>query len=137
MPKTFSHTVRVYWSDVDPAGVIYFPHYFRYFDDTEAEFFRSLSGKSREQLLTEAKIWLPRVEVHCRYLKLVRVDDELRIALAISEVRDKSITFKFETFRGKVKTCEATYTVVTIDNRTFKACAIPKRFRKLLAPYAP
>lgn len=136
MPQKFSSDLRVYWSDADSAGIVYFSHYFRFVEQVEQDFFRSFRV-GRQELKESLGIWLPRVEAHCRWFKPARVDDLLTITLCIREMREKSLTFEFEVFRkGEPELLsQASYTVVCVDAQTFKARSIPQQIRDLLAPY--
>src|SRR5216117_1135009 len=57
----FEVKIQTYWSDTDPAGIVFFPHYFRFVEQAEEEFYRT-TGVSRIKLLEKHGIWLPRVE---------------------------------------------------------------------------
>ena len=39
---TVSRNVRVEWGDCDPAGIVYFPRYFEYFDISTVGMFEAL-----------------------------------------------------------------------------------------------
>jgi YbgC/YbaW family acyl-CoA thioester hydrolase len=53
---------RVWWSDVDKAGMMYFARYIRFAEMAETEFFRSL-GFTYDELHARFGIWLARVHV--------------------------------------------------------------------------
>ena len=39
MSKTIIHPVRVEFGDCDPAGIVYFPNFFRWYDAASRNFF--------------------------------------------------------------------------------------------------
>ena len=49
---TFSNTrtVRIEWGDCDPAGIIFFPNYFRIFDHSTAMLFETVLGMSKFEM---------------------------------------------------------------------------------------
>src|ERR1051326_3452300 len=57
----FEMRVQTYWSDSDAAGIVFFPNYFRFFEQAEEELFRS-GGKQRQAMLEAHHVWMPRVE---------------------------------------------------------------------------
>ena len=51
----FETKFYTYWADADPAGIVFFPHFFRYVEQAEEELFRA-SGANRQALLEET-VW--------------------------------------------------------------------------------
>jgi acyl-CoA thioesterase FadM len=37
----FEARFQTYWSDVDAAGIVYYPHFFRFVEQAEEELFRA------------------------------------------------------------------------------------------------
>jgi len=136
MPRTFEVPFRVYWSECDPAGIMYFANYMQHFEKAEEDFFLALGGGSRQNLLDRYGVWLPRVEAHSRFFGPARMDDELVIIVSLREMRDKAITFDFRVRRpgGEVIT-EASYTVVCVDAKEFKARSLPQPVKELLSAW--
>ena len=54
----FETKFYTYWADADPAGIVFFPHFFRYVEQAEEELFRA-SGTNRQTLLEEHRVWMP------------------------------------------------------------------------------
>jgi len=50
---------RVMWPDTDPAGIVWFGVFCRYFENAEEELFRAL-GHDRTALLKRLQIFMPR-----------------------------------------------------------------------------
>jgi YbgC/YbaW family acyl-CoA thioester hydrolase len=103
MPTPFRVTRRVEFHETDMAGIVHFSNFFRYMEFAEVEFLRArgLAVAWREQ--GGEPIGFPRVSAACDYLKPVRFEDVLEIAVTLSRVGHKSVTYDFEfTCRGAV-----------------------------------
>jgi acyl-CoA thioesterase FadM len=51
--------MRVMWPDTDPAGIVWFGVFFRYFENAEEELFLRL-GRDRFEMLRALKVFMPR-----------------------------------------------------------------------------
>src|SRR5439155_8373502 len=72
----FETKFYTYWADADPAGIVFFPHFFRYIEQAEEELFRA-SGTNRQTLLEEHRVWMPRVEAFSKFLRPIRVSEAI------------------------------------------------------------
>jgi len=88
---------RVAFSETDMAGIMHFAHFFRWMEDAEHAFLRSL-GFSVHQVIDGRTIGWPRVRAECEYHRPLRFEDEVEIELRVREKRPKSLTYDF-TFR--------------------------------------
>jgi len=52
-------TIHVEWGDCDPAGIVYYPRYFAYFDNCTAALFEA-AGLPKHQMLKAYGIAVPR-----------------------------------------------------------------------------
>jgi acyl-CoA thioester hydrolase len=136
MTRRFTTEITVRWGDVDLAGVVYFPHFFRYFDEAESEFYHSL-GPNIVELEESLGIRLPRVEAHCRYLSPARFGDRLSISLEIERITTRTIKYLFGVRRGDEAVAEGHLVIASVSIANFKAIPLPQKLRELLQPYAP
>ena len=61
---TNRHQVTIEWGHCDPAGIVYFPNYFTYFDSgTNALFLRALSYNKFEMIRRYGIVGIPLVDV--------------------------------------------------------------------------
>ena len=136
MTRKFSTEVLVQWADVDLAGVVYFPHFFRYFSIAEAAFYRSM-GPTMSELGESLEIYLPRLDAHCRYIKPVHFGDQLQIELSIDHIGDKTIKYLFEVTRSQDLVAQGHLVIISVSISDFKPTPLPTRLREMLEPYAP
>ena len=130
MPQEFVLTRRVHFSETDRAGVLYFAHYYRFMEETEHAFWRSLGVRVVMGVGRGETSW-PRVATSCEHFAPVRFDDELEMALRVMKVGRKSVTYEVE-FRcaGKrIALGRMTAVYCTIADDKFQPQAIPDSVR--------
>ncbi len=129
--------MRVYWSDCDPAGILYYGNFFRFFELAEEDLFYSL-GRSRVDLYSQLQVGFPRVEASCTYRKPARHGDMMEVTTWIGRRTQKTLLFHFEMRReGDPQiAAEGQYTVVCV-NRKFQPVPIPAEMIELLGEYLP
>jgi YbgC/YbaW family acyl-CoA thioester hydrolase len=93
MVSEFSYARRVEFADTDAAGVAHFASFFRYMEEAEHAFYRSL-GSSAYRLEEDRVEGMPRVSASCEYLSPVRYDDELAVHLLVREKTPKAIGYE-------------------------------------------
>jgi YbgC/YbaW family acyl-CoA thioester hydrolase len=129
----FETRIQTYWSDTDPAGIVFFPHYFRFVQQAEEELYRA-SGVARKQLLEEHGVWLPRVEAFAKFLAPIRDEAAIRVRLSPSVKGEKTIRYDFDIFDdgGREKLAHGYVTVVCVDRVGFKSKPLPGPIRAAL-----
>jgi YbgC/YbaW family acyl-CoA thioester hydrolase len=131
----FHHlNLRVMWSDADPAGIVWFGVFFRYFEHAEEDLYRRL-GSDRTKLLRTLGVFMPRTSLQTRFRSPAKVGDELEIGVGVSEITDRRITFAFDIReRGTDRlVCDASYRVACVDAASFAAQPFPGEIVTLLA----
>lgn len=92
MPHDFTYRRRVEFAETDAAGVAHFAAFFRWMEEAEHAFYRSLGGAAyrREDDRVEG---MPRTSASCEYLRPVRYADELEVRLIVREKAPKAIGY--------------------------------------------
>jgi acyl-CoA thioester hydrolase len=129
----FEVKIQTYWSDVDPAGIVFFANYFRFIEQAEEELYRA-SGVSRAKLLEEHSVWLPRVEAFAKFEAPIRDETAIRVRLNPSLKGQKTVRYDFEILEDQTskKLAHGYVTVVCVDRVHFKAIPIPEPVRQAL-----
>ena len=99
MGATFSIRRRVQFAETDLAGIAHFSNYFRWMEEVEHAFFRSL-GMSIVMHHGDVEITWPRVSVACEYNGPVRFEDELELRLRVARVGTKSVAYEVDFMSG-------------------------------------
>jgi 4-hydroxybenzoyl-CoA thioesterase len=88
---TIKRTLRIEWGDCDPAGIVFYPRYFAYFDTSTTALFETALGMSKFQFLKVYDIvGYPMVDTRARFLAPSRFGDEAVIETTISEIKRSS-----------------------------------------------
>jgi 4-hydroxybenzoyl-CoA thioesterase len=93
-------TVKVRWSEADPAGIVFYPRFFEWFDLGTEALFESLGLRWTEMFPAERIVGVPIVESGARFASPVRYGDEVRIETTVSEVREKTFRVEHEVAVG-------------------------------------
>ena len=123
------------WSDADPAGIVWFGVFFRYFEHAEEDLYRRL-GADRTALLRDLGVFMPRTSLQSRFRSPAKLGDELAVGVGVAEITDRRIGFAFDIHeRGTDRLiCEASYRVACVDAKTFAPQPFPPELVTLLGP---
>lgn len=142
MPSEFKLVRMVEFSDTDMAGIVHFSNFFRYMEETEHAFLRTLGCSVQMPGDDGRTIGLPRVNADCSFTRPLRYEDEVEIHLRVREKRAKSLSYDF-VFRkidgaslAEVARGSLTVVSVTKDASTgvMKAVELPKKLAEQVQP---
>ncbi len=94
MPEPFHASRLVEFHDTDMAGIMHFASFFVYMESAEHELYRSL-GMSIHSIVEDEHISFPRVSATCSYSSPARCEEVLDIAVAVTRVGTKSVSYEF------------------------------------------
>jgi acyl-CoA thioester hydrolase len=95
MPYEFKLTRRVEFAETDMAGIVHFSNFFRYMENTEHAFYRSL-GASVIMNNLNPPLGFPRVHAECDFKRPIRFEENLEIHLLVREKRAKVLSYLFK-----------------------------------------
>ena len=95
MPLYHHVDLRVMWSDTDPAGIVWFGVFFRYFENAEEDLYRQL-GRERTPLLKDLGIFMPRTSLQTRFKSPARLGEALSVGVGVVDIADRRVTFAFD-----------------------------------------
>lgn len=95
MSQPFRTTRLVEFHDTDMAGIMHFASFFHYMESAEHELLRSL-GLSVHSTVDGEMLSFPRVATSCQFRSPARCEDILEIAIVVSRLGSKSITYDFD-----------------------------------------
>ena len=137
MSKTVTHTVHVEFGDCDPAGIVWFPNFFRWIDAASRNFFTQCGvPRWEETTRTLGIIGTPLVDTHSRFLKTASYGDTLAVHVTVKEWRDKSFVQTYRITREDVliMECEEVRIFATTRNdgkNSIRAVPVPASIRLL------
>ena len=98
-PFTTSH--RVEFFETDLAGIVHFANYYRFMEQAEHAFFRSLGLKIHDTLPDGTVFGWPRVAASCSFNSPARYEDEVEITVTVVRRTARSLTTTYEFRRGE------------------------------------
>jgi YbgC/YbaW family acyl-CoA thioester hydrolase len=133
MPSEFSVTHRVQFSETDMAGVVHFSNFFRWMEEVEHAYFRSL-GLSVAMLTDEAHLGWPRVSATCDFFAPVRFEDEVKLTLRIVKLGEKSLNYEveFTSHNKRIALGKTTSVCCQLTPAGMKSIPIPPAIRQKL-----
>ncbi len=138
----YTHRFRVPFADTDLAGIVHFANFFRYMENAEHAFYRSLgfsvhpSGSAAPGLESFPGIGWPRVAASCEYRKPLRFEQEVRVGILLEERRSKTLHYRFDFLVDEmdepVATGQMTVICVSFDKASgrMRAVAIPEEIER-------
>ncbi len=121
--------IRVEFGDCDPANIVYFATYFRWFDRCTSALFRAAGIPLEEGMRTQG-VLVPVVDVRARYLQPSSYGHLLLCASGVTEWRSSSFVVHHRFLRDKVLAVEGWETHVWAGPHP----AIPGRMKGIPVP---
>ena len=137
MPLTSRHEIIVEWGDCDPAGIVYYPSYFRWCDQATYRLF--LKAGLRRDVVSSGQ-WregTPLVAAECAFRRASQHGEKLAIESYIEKFGRSSFVIRhvFRDVSGAIA-AEGTETRIWAkkegDARSLKAVAIPDDVKRRL-----
>jgi 4-hydroxybenzoyl-CoA thioesterase len=95
MPRIHTHRLRIAFSDCDPAQIVFYANYFKWFDIGAREFFTACGVPSWRQTERERGIiGVPLVDASARFLNPATYGEDIEIESSIEQWRARSFVMK-------------------------------------------
>ena len=120
----FQFHLRVYWEDTDAGGVVFYANYLKFFERARTEWLRDL-GFSQHALKSDTGAMFVVSQTGVRYHRPARLDDELRITVALREAGRASMLVAQQAWRGDELVAEGEIRIGCVDHASFKPRRIP------------
>ncbi len=127
MPQ-FIHTRRVEFSETDMAGIVHFANFYRWMEEAEGEYRRSLGISIIEPQDDGSYLGWPRVSATCTFEKPVTYEDQVQVRLDIERIGVKSVTFAVEFWKSDQRVAHGrlkTACCICRPNSPLESVAIP------------
>lgn len=132
----FEYPRPVRWSDIDAAGIVYFPRFLEYCHDALEALFNALPG-GYPDLTMRRRLGVPSVHLEVDFKSPLRYGDTCLVRVSVTRMGRSSITFRHRLVRAHddVTCAEVTQVVALSDLTAMRAVEIPPDVRALLAPH--
>lgn len=95
-----TYRMTIEWGDCDPAQIVFYPNYFRWFDAASRALYGALFGSKEALLARHELIGIPAVSARADFLRPSRVGDEVTFASRIAGFGSKQFTIEHVCSRG-------------------------------------
>ncbi len=103
---TSSRNILIEWGDCDPAGIVFYPRYFAWFDACTAGLFAA-AGLPKPQMIEKYNLLgIPMVDTRARFIVPSKFGDEVCIESTITEFRRSSFDVRHQLLRGETLAVE-------------------------------
>jgi 4-hydroxybenzoyl-CoA thioesterase len=133
--KTFSKQRLIRFSHCDPAGIVYFVHFFDMMSGVVEDWFREVVGLPFQEMHLERRVGFPIVNTGCEFFRPAQLGDTLVLELSIARLGRSSIEFRV---RGAVAGDEkfrARHKVAMVSLDSFRSLPIPEEMRARMVDY--
>lgn len=97
---TVTRQVRIEWGDCDPAGIVYFPRYFEYFDHSTAAMFEAVGYRKPALLQTFDIAGFPLVDARASFRLPSKFGEDVVIHTTIPEWSRSSFKVHHRLMKG-------------------------------------
>lgn len=92
--------VRVEWGDCDPAGIVYYPRFFEFFDASTAALFEKAGFPKHELLEKYGIAGIPMVDTQAKFLAPATFGDTVEIDSRIADWGNSSFTVEHKLYKS-------------------------------------
>jgi acyl-CoA thioester hydrolase len=132
MPASIELERRLRWADADAAGRLHFPRIFELIEEAESELVRKIGWPMNRGMGYD----FPRVNIECRFMRVLELDAPFKLRLAAGKLGRTSIRYDYQVFDETGETAiEGTMTLVVLQNG--KPVEIPTMLRSALEAETP
>ncbi|MCC6888586.1 MAG: acyl-CoA thioesterase [Hyphomicrobiales bacterium] len=122
--------LRIRWGDCDPAGIVFYPRYFEFFNEcTELLFDAALSMKKRDWFARHALVGIPMVDLRSRFLRTCRYGDDVSVQSGFVKIGRSSFQIQHALTIDGAAAVEAletrVWTTAGTDGKPLRAVPIP------------
>jgi 4-hydroxybenzoyl-CoA thioesterase len=127
---TNTRRISVQWGDCDPAGIVYYPRYFEWFDASTAALFAAAGVSNGVMHKTYRIFGIPMVDTRARFFIPSTYEDELTVESTVLEFRRSSFDVRHLVLKNGELAAEGFETRVW----TVRDSADPERLRSQPIP---
>jgi acyl-CoA thioester hydrolase len=130
---SFTHQIRVRYSDCDQQGVVFHGHWLAFFDDACTRFFESLGFDPKSLFTDPGGFDFMIVEANLKWHSPVRFDDEVSVTVKTERIGTASFALSYSASVADRSAVEGVVTYVSVVHGQAASRPIPDQVRTALA----
>jgi len=133
--ESFRHRRRIQFYETDAAGIVHFSWYFRYFEEAEHAIWRE-AGMTIHS--ADASVGWPRISASCEFRKALKFEQEIDVAVHVSEMTNRTITYSGTMTRDGQLIATSTWRIAHVARQadgSMRSAEIPAMVAERLKPF--
>lgn len=135
MARSFTTERKIRFSHCDPAGIVYFVHFFDMVSGAVEDWFSEAFGFDAHSTFIRSRVGFPIVNTGCEFFRPCHLGDRLELELVIARLGRSSIEFSVTGRVGGEEKFRARHKVALMSLETQRALPIPADMREKMEPY--
>ena len=131
----FTRSVPVRFSHCDPAGIVYFPHYFDIFNGFIEDWYGEELGYNYAELVMGSKFGFPFVHLDCDFKIPSRMGDVIDLTLLVERIGRSSLRIAIICHLDGFERLRASMVTAMMSLATRKPVPLPQALRDKIEAY--
>ena len=133
--NVFYSDTLVRFSHCDPAGIIFYPHYFVMFNGLVEDWFNHALEINYAGFITTRQLGLPMVNVQCDFIVPSKIGEIITLTLEVKRIGNSSLTLSVGAVFDNTVRVKAQLTLCVFSFETRRAVSIPDDLRQRLTDF--
>ena len=134
-PGAFTHTVPVRFSHCDPAGIVYFPHYFDMFNGLIEDWHTHELGVDYAALILSDRHGFPFVHIETDFKIPSRMGEQLDLTLLLERIGRSSLSMMIVGHVAGLERLRARLVTAMVSLETKRSVELPWALREKFETY--
>lgn len=131
----FTRSVPIRFSHCDPAGIVYFPHYFDMFNGVIEDWYREELGHDYAELIMAGRYGFPFVHIECDFKIPSRMGEVIDLTLLVERIGRSSLSIAIVCHRDRIERLRARMVTAMMSLETRKPVPMPPPLREAIENY--
>ena len=131
----FTRTIAIRFSHCDPAGIVYFPHYFDMFNGLIEDWYGQELGYEYAELVMGSQYGFPFVHIECDFKIPSRMGESIDLTLLVDRVGGSSLGMNIICHVDGLERLRARLITAMISLKTHKPVPLPPALREKIESY--
>jgi len=131
----FTRSVAIRFSHCDPAGIVYFPHYFDMFNGLIEDWYGQELGFDYAELISGRRYGFPFVHIECDFKIPSRIGEVIELTLLVEHIGRSSLAIAIICHHDNIERLRARMVTAMMSLDTKKAVPMPKPLRAEIESY--
>ncbi len=131
----FTRRVPVRFSHCDPAGIVYFPHYFDMFNGLIEDWYGQELGYDYAELILDGQYGFPFVHIECDFKVPSRMGDVIDLTLLVERIGRSSLAITIVCHFDGIERLHTRMVTAMMSLKTGKPVPLPQALRDAIESY--